>query len=126
MSTEDGKCKYCSEFIVRIEKYKLEIEKLKSDNTKMKITLQDNGLLDDVQDVSDLEAICVEQLEKWKGRSATDTFDKDDAKVIETIGNCLLRVRGGKIASTNSKHAKKLDSADLLDIIKQNEEKKAQ
>lgn len=123
MSNEE-KCKYCTEFIVRIEKFKKEIESLRSDNVKMKITLEDNGLMEDVKAVSDLEAICVEQLEKWKDRSANETFDKDDAKVIETIGNCLLRVRGGKIGNDSSKAAKKLKSEDLLDIIKKNEDNK--
>jgi len=111
-------CNKCMDLSNEMNKMRKELEQLRTHSIKMEIVLQDNGLTDeDIAKISDIEAICVEQLRKYKELSSDMIFTKDEAKVVETLAMSLIRARGGKVETANSKKAKKETTENLLKLI---------
>lgn len=113
-----SKCEICPKLAEEIEKLNDIIQKLSIENTKMSIALKDNGLSEEISQVSDQEAICVEQIRKLRELSTTTLFSQEDAKVLDIIHTNLLRARNGKLEKNAGKGAKKLTTQELLEITK--------
>ena len=94
-----------------------EIEKLTNIITKQQILLKELGHDGNI-DVSDEEAICVQQIARMKERSDQMEFDNDDTKKLESLVKTLLSIRGKNPRNIKKNLAKNSSTEDLLKAAK--------
>ena len=117
MSTKDkSNSKIPKEALDMIKKLESQVLALNTENTKMRIILENNELTGSVSKISDTEAICVEQIRKLKEASARGEFSETNAKVFDILYKNLRTVRGTPDGAENKK-LKKLSSAELRDTL---------
>jgi nitrous oxide reductase len=102
----------------KIKRLEFENQKLRTDNTKMMIILQDNSLLEKINDITDEEAICIEQIRKLRDRSAKSEFTEQDSRIFDILHKNLKIARGEKVAQDKSSKTKKMDNKELLTLLK--------
>lgn len=110
--------------IIDIEK-EFQIKKLTEDNkrlvneiTKLKILLKDLDPEADVSDVSDEEAICIEQIQRIKKYSSNRDLTPDEIKGLDVLVKNLRLIRGQSSRDTSDKLTKKTSKEELEKIIK--------
>jgi hypothetical protein len=111
-------CEKCLELAKAIDALNLQIQALTTENTKLNIVLRDNNLADELSQVSDTEAICLEQIQRLKQLSTGKKFTQEDAKILDLLHINLLRTREGKIGKDSGKKTKKLSNSELLKLVK--------
>jgi hypothetical protein len=101
------------EMEAEFEKKKLhdEIQRLTNEITKLRILLKDAGVESDISDISDEEAICVEQIRMLKKTSAERELDKKEVEKLDILHKNLKIARGevGKRGQKKSKIGKMSD-----------------
>jgi hypothetical protein len=110
-SEQDKKCEQC-------ELLKKELQEIKLMYTKYELTLQNYGLIEKASDITDTEAICVEQIKKLKAKSAIAAFSETDSKVLDLLHKNLRVARGEKVEEGKKGKTKNLSNEDLLTLIK--------
>jgi hypothetical protein len=101
-----------------ITRLETELYELRMKNTKYEIVLQDNGLLDKLNTITNEEAICVEQIKLLKEKSSKGPFTETDCKILDILHKNLKMARGEKVAADKSAKTKKLSDEELTNIIK--------
>ena len=104
-----------------IKQLKDEIEKLQNQITKQNILLKEMGH-DGVVDISDEEAICVQQIARMKERSDQMEFDNEDTKKLESLVKTLLSIRGKNPRNIKKNMAKNKSTEDLIEAATKSEE----
>lgn len=92
-------------------------QELQLERTKLFILAKDNGLLDDVEKISDTEAICVEQIRRLKDKSTSSEFCEADAKILDLLHKNLRMARGQTVEKENNKKTKAMTSEQLLRLV---------
>lgn len=92
---------------------------LKTENLKLKLTMDDYGIeSSDVEEIPDAEIIAMEQLNKLREISELATFTKEEADVYKILTKALMDIRGGSIKrQKKSPKGKDVDNEDLLDQL---------
>lgn len=93
------------------------IEELTNIITKQSILLKEMGHEGSI-DISDEEAICVQQIARMKERSDQMEFDNDDTKKLESLVKTLLSIRGKNPRNIKKNLAKNKSTEDLLAAAK--------
>lgn len=93
------------------------IEKLENQITKQNILLKEMGHEGTV-DISDEEAICVQQISIMKNQSDQMTLDNDDVKKLEILVKTLLSIRGKNPRNIKKNLAKNKSTEDLIAAAK--------
>jgi len=94
-----------------------EISRIKRENIKLKATLESVGLSENDVTMSDVEAICLEQIGKLKEISANSTFSKDEAAVLEILHR-NLKIAQGQNEFKKINKTKNMSNDDLLRLVK--------
>lgn len=97
-----------------IEELQKEIARLSEDNLKARSILDEFGMSVDDRNISQIERICLEQIERLSELNVT--FDKDEAKILETLQSVLARERGKEKAKRKVKATH--SAADLMELVK--------
>jgi len=90
------------------------IQKLENEITKYRILLKDAGVETDVSDISDEEAICVEQIARLKEKSSEVELEKKEVEKLDILHKNLKLARGENIRAGRTSKYKEMSSADLL------------
>lgn len=94
------------------------LSSLKLENAKLRLLLQENGIAEDgLNSISDVEAICIDQLKKLKEVSLSGKFTETDAKILDILYKNLRMARGLVVEKQNDKKAKKASTEELFKII---------
>jgi hypothetical protein len=101
-----------------IQKLKDENKKLRNEITKLKILIKDLDPDADVSEISDQEAIAVEQLKKIKEYSSKRDLTTDEIKAYDVLVKNLRLIRGENSRSASDKNTKGLSKKDLEAIAK--------
>lgn len=120
MSTEKL---YSKEVTVKLESQIKKLEKAlaeaTTENTKLLALIERYELSrDDINKITDEEAICIEQIKLLKEQSAFRHFNKEDAQVLEILHRNLKLARGEIIEQNKSKKVRKLSTQELLESVK--------
>lgn len=99
----------------KIKSLQSEVLKLRVEKQKLEILLSDNGIGVDPEAISDIEAVCVQQLKMLREKSALQPFTETDSKILDIIHKNLKLARGEKIPENRSK-AKKMSTEDLKKV----------
>jgi len=114
-----------AEYVKKLEKTVRDltehVNELTTENIKLRTTLRDNGLTEDDVKISDVEAICIQQIEKMKEMSASRHFEETDAKIFDILHKNLRMARGQTTEKDNSRKMKKLSIKELNDLVKKGE-----
>ena len=113
-------CPICEEYIEVINDLQqklLSLQSLTSRLTKAELLLDKHGLLEQIDTISNTEAICVEQLQRLKDKSAVMPLTESDIKVLDILHKNLRIVRGAKDTEDN-KNTKKLSEVELIQFLK--------
>lgn len=86
--------------------------------TKAELTLEKAGLLETVQEITDVEAICVGQIKRLLEFSALRPLTETEAKILDTLHKNLRMCRGEKVDFESKKKMKAVDMQELLTLVK--------
>jgi len=104
-----------AELIAQIQHLSEELRIVKSENMKMKLTLDDYGIeSSDIEEIPDAEVIAMEQLAKLRELSDNATFTKEEADVYKILTKALMDIRGGSIKRQKKSPKGKDASSDEL------------
>lgn len=104
---------------LRLKNLELEIQ-----NAKYKDVLLRNNLLNEEEDLSDIEQICISEIRKLKIISNRVMLNLNEVKALDTLHKNLMQVRGSTVVETSDEDSPKKDLtnkdniADLLSIVK--------
>jgi len=92
-----------------------EIERIMNENTKLRILLKEADCDYDVSDVSDEEALCINQINRLKQSSDGRELSTDEIKNFDLLNKNLKLIRG------QLKRGKKTNLGKILtkDLVKQ-------
>ncbi len=109
-----------SELIAQIQHLTDELRVIKSENMKMKVTLDDYGIeAEDLEEIPDAEVIAMEQLANLRTISDNATFTKEEADVYKILVKALMDIRGGTIKrQKKSPKGKDASAEDLLQELR--------
>lgn len=93
-----------------------EINDLKLENAKMRDVLEEHEIQGFVKDISDVEAICILQIELLLETAKTREFLADEVKNLESLNKTLKSARGEDFGKRKKKKKAK-DPAKLLKIL---------
>lgn len=94
------------------------LNSLKLENAKLRLLLQENGIAEDgLNSISDVEAICIDQLKKLKEVSLAGRLTETDAKILDVLYKNLRLARGLTVEKNNDKKTKKASTDELFKII---------
>lgn len=123
---EKIECPNCEVYLEEIKKLKDDckkmsdvLQKVQTDATKMELTLKKNGLLEQVSEITDEEAICVEQITRLKEVSALRSFTETESKILDILHKNLRMARGQTVENAGKKN-KNYSKEELL-VLVQNE-----
>jgi hypothetical protein len=94
-----------------------EIERLKNENTKLRILLKDSGMESDITDVSDQEALCVQEISKLKKLSDDRQLCQEEVKNFDLLNKNLQLIRGNLKRGAKSKLSK-MSNDELKKLVK--------
>ena len=122
-SSEDSQpdCDKCKEYKSKVKSLEKEMQEIKLLYTKYELLLQNYGLIEKASEISDSEAICIEQLKRLKDKSSINAFSETDAKILDLLQKNLRISRGEKIEGDKKGKTKSLSNAELLTLIKTEE-----
>ena len=100
-----------------IHDLRAEISALKVQNTKYRATLEEVGIIESELKMTDIEAICLDQIGKLRDIAESGLLDKDEAQVFEIMHRNLKIARGENDFKKVNK-AKKLTDEDLQKMLK--------
>jgi hypothetical protein len=96
-----------------------ERDELKLELIQLQVIIDENGLLEeDKRKMSDAELICIMQIKRLYDKSLVADFTETDAKILDTLHKNLRLARGQTVEKDKSKKAKKLSTAQLLELVK--------
>ena len=101
-----------------IQKLKDENQQLQNEVNKLKILLKEFDPDADTSDISDEEAICVEQIRKLKAHSAKRELSPDEIKALDTLVKNIRIIRGENTRSNSAKKAKEASKEELEKLAK--------
>lgn len=110
-----------AELLSEIDRLRQLNKEIKSENMRMKVTLDDYGIeSDDLEEIPDAEIIAMHQLERLRELSDTGVqFTKEEADVFKILTKALMDIRGGTIKrQKKTPKGKDLEADDLLDQLK--------
>lgn len=87
------------ELLKELTEAKKELTELRKDSIRLKLVLSDYGIDEqEMEDISDSEIICIEQLKKIRETCDDGVpFSKDDADIFKILNKQLMDIRGGTI-----------------------------
>ena len=119
-------CATCEEYVKSLQELKREFSHLRKQyqelttvSTKMEQTLRKNNLLDKIMDISNVEAICIEQIQKLKEKSSMANLTESEIKMLDVLHRNLNISQGHKDGK-DSKAVKGLSEDKLLEFCKAN------
>jgi hypothetical protein len=107
-----------SELEKEVERLLEEVDKLQIENTKLELVCKENGILEEIKEISDTEAICVAQIKRLREKSLTANFSETDAKILDILHKNLRQCRGEKTEKSNARYTKKMSNEELLKLVK--------
>ena len=92
------------------------IAELELQIVKLETIIKENEW-DESRDITDIEAICIQQIRRLRDKSVHAVFCEADAKILDLLHKNLKMARGQVTLSDNSKKAKKLSKEELFKIV---------
>lgn len=111
-----------AEYIKELESQSKEVinklNSLKLENAKLRLLLQENGIAEDgLSSISDVEAICIDQIKKLKDIATNGLLSETDTKILDILYKNLRLARGLTVEKQTDKKAKKASTEELFKII---------
>lgn len=111
-----------AEYIKELESQSKEVinklNSLKLENAKLRLLLQENGIAEDgLNSISDVEAICIDQIRKLKDIATNGMLTETDTKILDILYKNLRMARGIVVDKQTDKKAKKVSTEELFKII---------
>jgi hypothetical protein len=103
---------------LEIQKLKKKVADLELELTKARTILEENDLLDDIPEISDTEALCINEIHKLRLASDSGILTLEDVKILDILVKNLMVVRGKSVPDDKSGKKKGAKSvAELLSIV---------
>jgi hypothetical protein len=102
---------------LEIQKLKKRISELEIKLAKAESIIKDNDLDEDVSNISDVEAICLAEINKLKVISDKGILSLEDTKVLDLLHKNLLLARGKPTEEKKDKKRGAKSVAELLSIV---------
>lgn len=102
---------------LEIKKLKKQIVELETELSKARQVLKDNELLGDVEEISDTEAICANEIAKLKVASDNGILTFEDVKILDVLHKNLLLAKGKPVEEKKSQKKGSKSVAELLSIV---------
>jgi hypothetical protein len=103
---------------LEIERLKKKITELEIELAKARAVIKDNDLDEDVVTISDVEAICLAEINKLKIVSDKGILSLEDTKVLDLLHKNLLLARGKPAEEKkNKKRSGPKTVGELLSIV---------
>lgn len=87
-------------------------------NTKNELVLQKFGLTEELNNVSEVESICVMQIKKLLEVASLRALTETEAKILDILHKNLRASRGEKVDVESKKKMKAIPMEELLTLIK--------
>lgn len=100
-----------------VERLKKKVAELELELTKARAVLKDNDLEEEVSNISDAEAICVNEIRKLKVASDNGILTLEDIKALDLLHKNLLLARGKPVEEKKEKKRGTKSVAELLSIV---------
>lgn len=95
-----------------------EIERLKSEVTRLKLALKEAGVDEDaLSDITDEEIICIQQISRLKDYSIDRELDTDEVKRFDVLHKNLKLIRGNR-SSIKGDRVKGMTTEELIKQLK--------
>lgn len=112
----EAKNKPSNSKVVSEDELQKKIAKLELEIIKLETVIKENEW-DDTRDISDTEAICIQQIRRLKDKSAYSEFCEADAKILDILHKNLRMARGEVTLGDRSKKAKKMSNEELFRLV---------
>lgn len=103
---------------VELERLKKRVAELELELAKARSILEENDLGEEITNISNEEAICVNEISKLKVASDNGILTFDDVKILDILVKNLLAIRGKSVAEPKQSKKKGVKSvSELLSIV---------
>jgi glutaredoxin 2 len=102
---------------VELEKLKKKMAELEMELAKARAILKENDLLEKASQVSDCEAICINEIHKLRVASDNGILTLEDVKVLDILHKNLLLAQGRPVDEKKDKKKGAKSVAELLSIV---------
>lgn len=102
---------------LEIKIMKDELDKYKNENIKLRLLLEEAGIESDTAGISDVEAICVRQLQRLKEYSEVRDLTKDETDIFDKLHKNLKIVRGKESRIKHKDVTKGKSSEELAKLL---------
>lgn len=102
---------------IEIERLKKKVAELEMELGKARAIIKDNGLDDEITNISEAEAICISEIHKLKIASDNGILTLEDIKILDLLHKNLLLARGRPVEEKKDKKKGAKSVAELLSIV---------
>lgn len=102
---------------IEIKQLKKKVAELEIELAKAQSILKENDLIENMSQVSDCEAICVNEIHKLKVASDHGILTLEDVKVLDILHKNLLLAQGRPVDEKKDKKKGAKSVAELLSIV---------
>lgn len=102
---------------LEIERLKKKITELELELAKARAVIKDNGLEEEAINISETEAICMNEIHKLKVASDAGILTLEDIKALDLLHKNLLLARGKPAEEKKDKKKGAKSVAELLSIV---------
>lgn len=102
---------------LEIERLKKKVAELELELSKARSVLKDNDLEEEISNVSEAEAICINEIHKLKVASDAGILTLEDIKALDLLHKNLLLARGKPVEEKKDKKKGAKSVAELLSIV---------
>jgi hypothetical protein len=102
---------------LEIERLKKKVAELELELSKARSVLKDNDLEEEISNVSEAEAICINEIHKLKVASDAGILTLEDIKALDLLHKNLLLARGKPAEEKKDKKKGAKSVAELLSIV---------
>lgn len=102
---------------LEIERLKKKVAELEMELAKARSIIKDNDLSEDIENISEAEAICMSEIHKLKVASDNGILTLEDVKVLDILHKNLLLARGRPVEEKKDKKKGAKSVAELLSIV---------
>lgn len=95
-----------------------ELDKLKHENIKLKLLLNEAGIETDTSAISDSEAICIINIQRLKDISQERNLSKDETDIFDKLHKNLKICQGGETRVKKKDTTKEMSSEELAKMLK--------
>lgn len=114
--TCDQHAKTIAELAEKLKNAESKLQAAVTELTKMRIVLVENDLLLELDDISDTEAICVEQISRLKELSVLRTLTESETKILDTMYKNLRTARNEE--RKKKREERMFSGEQLLEMVK--------